>query len=184
LFGNPQQANAWVFWNHLCAETLRAAADRVGSPPSLEATMPNPQSTAKIAGHPLHPMLVPFPIAFFVATLGADLMYLGGGDVFWFRASEWLLGAGVVMALLAALAGVTDVLGDARIRALTIAWVHFLGNLLAVLIEAFNWYRRYSVGQDAVRPTGLYLSIAAVLILLVTGWLGWEMVYRRRVGIA
>jgi uncharacterized membrane protein len=146
--------------------------------------MANPQSTAKIAGHPLHPMLVPFPIAFFVATLAADLMYQHGADPFWFRGSEWLLGAGVVMALLAALAGLIDLIGDARIRALVIVWVHFLGNLLAVLVEAYNWYRRYSIGAEAVLPTGLYLSGAAVLILLVTGWLGWEMVYRRRVGIA
>jgi uncharacterized membrane protein len=146
--------------------------------------MSNPESTAKIAGHPLHPMLVPFPIAFFVGTLGADYMYLHSSDPFWFRGGDWLLGAGVVMALLAALAGITDVLGDGRIRALTIAWVHFLGNLLVVLIEAFNWYRRYDIGADAVQSTGLYLSIVAVLILLVTGWLGWEMVYRRRVGIA
>jgi uncharacterized membrane protein len=146
--------------------------------------MSNPQSTAKIAGHPLHPMLVPFPIAFFVATVGADIMYLQDGDFFWFRASEWLLGAGVVMALLAALAGITDLLGDARIRDLSIAWVHFLGNLLAVLLEAFNWYQRYSMGESVVRSPGIYLSIATVLILLVTGWLGWEMVYRRRVGIA
>jgi uncharacterized membrane protein len=146
--------------------------------------MSNPQSTAKIAGHPLHPMLVPFPIAFFVATVGADIMYLQDGDFFWFRASEWLLGAGVVMAVLAALAGITDLLGDARIRDLSIAWVHFLGNLLAVLLEAFNWYQRYSMGESVVRSPGIYLSIATVLILLVTGWLGWEMVYRRRVGIA
>src|ERR1043166_9006374 len=143
--------------------------------------MINPRSTAKIAGHPLHPMLVPFPIAFFVATLGADLMYRSNGDDFWFRMSEWLLGAGVVMALLAALMGFIDVLGEAAIRALGIAWAHLLGNLLAVLVEAFNWYRRYDMGPDAVLPTGLYLSIAAVLILLVTGWLGWEMVYRHRV---
>jgi len=53
-----------------------------------------------------------------------------------------------------------------------------------VLIEAFNWYRRYSIGPDAVLNTGLYLSAIAVLIMLVTGWLGWEMVYRRRVGVA
>ena len=146
--------------------------------------MPNPQATARIAGHPLHPMLVPFPIAFFVGTLAADLAYLNNGDLFWFRASLWLVGAGVVMALVAALAGITDMLGDARIRALSILWVHFVGNLVAVLIEALNWYRRYDIGPDAVRPIGLYLSIAAVLILLVTGWLGWEMVYRRRVAVA
>jgi uncharacterized membrane protein len=142
--------------------------------------MSNPQSTAKIAGHPLHPMLVPFPIAGFVGALVCDL--IGTSDPFWFQASEYLLGAGVVMALLAAMMGFTDFVGEPRIRALTIAWVHFLGNLVVVLIEAVNWYRRYSSG--VADGTGTTLSVIAVLLMLVTGWLGWEMVYRRRVAIA
>jgi uncharacterized membrane protein len=150
----------------------------------LEAIMPNPQSTAKIAGHPLHPMLVPFPIAFFAGTSAADLAYSQTTDPFWFFATEWMLGAGVVMALLAAVAGFTDFLGDGRIRELSVAWWHFIGNLIVVLIEAFNWYRRYEIGSDAVIPVGLLLSLAAVLILLVNGWLGWEMVYRKHVGVA
>ena len=61
-----------------------------------------------------------------------------------------LLGAGVVMALLAALMGLTDFLGESRIRALSVAWWHFLGNLLAVLLEAFNWYQRYTMGEGVV----------------------------------
>ena len=142
--------------------------------------MSNPQSTVKIAGHPLHPMLVPFPIAGFVGALVCDL--IGTADPFWFRASEYLLAAGVIMALLAAVVGFIDFMGDARIRALNIAWMHFLGNLVVVLIEAFNWYRRYSGGM--ADSTGTVLSAAAVLLMLVTGWLGWEMVYRRRVAIA
>ncbi|HEY2885938.1 MAG TPA: DUF2231 domain-containing protein [Rhizomicrobium sp.] len=146
--------------------------------------MSNPQSTAKIAGHPLHPMLVSFPIAFFASTLAADLAFWKTGDAFWFVATEWLLGAGVVMALFAAVAGFTDFLGDRRIRELSVAWWHFLGNLLVVLVEAFNWYRRYQIGPDAVIPTGLLLSLGAVLVLLVNGWLGWEMVYRKHVGVA
>ena len=144
--------------------------------------MTNPQSTAKIAGHPLHPMLVPFPIAGFVGALVCDLVLRGGDDPFWFRASEYLLAAGVVMALLAAVMGFIDFVSEPRIRALTIAWVHFLGNLVVVLIEAFNWYRRYASGM--ADSTGLILSLVAVLGMLVTGWLGWEMVYRRRVAIA
>ncbi|RUW77628.1 MULTISPECIES: DUF2231 domain-containing protein [unclassified Mesorhizobium] len=142
--------------------------------------MANPRATATIAGHPLHPMLVPFPIAAFVGALVCDL--IGTGDPFWFQASEYLLVTGVVMALLAAVMGFTDFLGEPQIRALPIAWVHFLGNLVLVLIEAVNWYRRYSSG--AADSTGLVLSILAVLLMLVTGWLGWEMVYRRRVAIA
>ena len=129
-------------------------------------------------------MLVSFPIAFFAGTLAADLAFWNTGDAFWFVATEWLLGAGVVMALLAAVAGFTDFLGDRRIRELSVAWWHFLGNLLVVLVEAFNWYRRYQIGPDAVIPTGLLLSLGAVLVLLVNGWLGWEMVYRKHVGVA
>lgn len=146
--------------------------------------MRNPQSTAKIAGHPLHPMLIPFPVAFFVATLATDLAFWRTADTFWFTAGEWLLVAGVVMALLAATMGFIDFLGDQRIRALTAAWAHFLGNLTIVLLEAVNWYRRYDIGPDAVLPTGVVLSAIAVGGLLITGWLGWHMVYRHRVGIA
>ena len=138
--------------------------------------MSNLQSTAKIAGHSLHPMLVPFPIACFVGALVCDM--LGTADqTFWFRASEYLLGAGIVMALLAAVMGFTDFLGDARTRALSIAWFHFLGNLIVVLIEAFNWYRRYSGGT--LDSTGIVLSVIAVLLTLVTGWFGWQMTLRR-----
>lgn len=146
--------------------------------------MSNPRSTAQIAGHPIHPMLVPFPIAFFTATLACDLVYRQNADPFWFTASQYLLGAGIVMALVAALAGFTDFFGEARIRALAVAWAHMVGNLVLVLIQAFNWYLRDDMGPTAVIPTGLLLSLLAVLVMLFNGWLGWEMVYRKRVAIA
>ncbi len=146
--------------------------------------MPNPQSTAKIAGHPIHPMLIPFPIAFFVAAFVCDLVFWQTGNAAWTTGSLWLLGAGIVMALLAALAGLTDVLGEPRIRALNDVWWHAGGNVLVVLIEIYNWYARYQQGTGAVLPKGLILSLIVVGILLFTGWKGWEMVYRRRVGIA
>jgi uncharacterized membrane protein len=144
----------------------------------------NPQSTAKIAEHPIHPMLIPFPIAFFVATFLCDLAYWGGGNEFWFTATLWLLGAGLVMAALAALAGLADVVGDQRIRNLHDAWLHAGGNVVVVLIELYNFFSRYAGGSGAVLPTGLVLSLIVVLILLFTGWKGWEMVYRHRVGVA
>ena len=146
--------------------------------------MSNPHATAQIAGHPIHPMLVPFPIAFFTATLVCDLVYRQSLNEFWFIATQYLLGAGIVMALLAAVMGFADFFSDARIRAIPVAWFHMLGNLVMVLVQAVNWYLRHARGPEVVLPTGLVLSLAAVLIMLVTGWLGWEMVYRRRVGVA
>ena len=77
-----------------------------------------------------------------------------------------LLGAGLVMAGLAAIAGLTDVLGDIQIRNLTTAWLHAGGNVVAVLIELYNWASRYARGSAAILPIGLILSVIVVCILL------------------
>ncbi len=150
----------------------------------MEVVMSNPRSTAQIAGHPIHPMLIPFPIAFFVATFVCDLVYWQTGSSAWANATLWLLGAGLIMAALAAIPGLTDVVGEPRIRALNDAWWHAGGNVIAVLIELYNWYARYEDGPAAILPTGLILSLIVVGILLFTGWKGWEMVYRHRVGVS
>jgi uncharacterized membrane protein len=144
----------------------------------------NPKSTASIAGHPLHPMLIPFPIAFFVFAFLCDLAFWRTGDAFWATAALWLLGAGLVMAALAAVFGLIDFLGEPRIRALNDAWLHAGGNVLAVLIALYNWYARYTTGEAAILPTGLLLSLIVVCILLFTGWKGWNLVYRYRVAVA
>lgn len=146
--------------------------------------MTNPRSTASIAGHPIHPMLIPFPVAFFVATLVCDLVFWRSGNATVATSATWLLGAGILLALLAATAGLTDLLGDRRISNLQDAWWHAGGNIIIVLIELYNWYVRYSEGTSAIVPSGLLLSLIAVAGLLFTGWKGWELVYRHRVGVA
>jgi uncharacterized membrane protein len=78
----------------------------------------NPRSTAQIAGHPLHPMLIPFPIAFLVATFVCDLIFWRTGNTAWSTAAIYLLGAALVMAAVAAIAGFTDFFGERRIRSL------------------------------------------------------------------
>lgn len=143
----------------------------------------NPRSTARIGGHPIHPMLIPFPIAFFVGTLISDLLFWQSGDAFWAIASRYLLGAAIVTALLAALAGFTDFFGDRRIRALSHAIQHMLGNLAAVGIAAVNFLMRLGDPAAAIVPTGLILSILVGLILLFTGWRGGDLIYKHRVGI-
>ena len=145
----------------------------------------NPQSTAKIAGHPLHPMIIPFPIVFFVSTLATDILSLKGGRPGFAEASVWLLGAGLVTAALAAVLGLTDFLGDSRVRSLRHAWWHMIGNVLAVVLELVNFYLRYSAGGGAgVTSTEVTLSAIVVVLLLFNGWMGWELVYRHHVGIA
>jgi uncharacterized membrane protein len=144
----------------------------------------NPRSTASIAGHPIHPMLIPFPIAFFVTTLISDLAFQQTENSFWATASLWLLGAGLVMAALAAVVGLIDVLSEPRIQALRDTWWHAGGNILAVLLALYNWYLRYTAGDTVVTSTEFILSLVVVLLLLFTGWKGWNLVYRHRVGVA
>src|SRR3546814_18162297 len=141
-----------------------------------------PQSTARIGNHPIHPMLVPFPIACFVGTLAVDIVYSQTGDAFWAVASGWLLIAGLVMAALAALAGLTDFLSERRIRRFAAAWSHMIGKVIVMLIELFNLWQRIELGGAFIVPPGLTLSAGATVLFIFTGWMGWQKVSRPWVG--
>ncbi|HVJ51149.1 MAG TPA: DUF2231 domain-containing protein [Aliidongia sp.] len=144
----------------------------------------NPPSTARLAGHPIHAMLVPFPIACFVGTFITDLAYWRTAAVMWETFSIWLLAAGLIMGGFAALAGLVDLFGSRRTRALPVAWLHMLGNLLILGLSLINAFVHSRDGYTAVVPTGIVLSGLVVLLLLFTGWMGGTMVYRHRVGVA
>jgi uncharacterized membrane protein len=143
----------------------------------------NPKSTARILGHPIHPMLVPFPIVFLVSALVTDIAYVRSGWATWAYASSWLIGAGIATALLAALAGLTDFIGDRRIRRLRPAWFHLIGNLAALLLSVVNFLVHLRDGAVAVIPTGLILSAIVALLLAFNGWMGGELVFGHGVGV-
>jgi uncharacterized membrane protein len=142
----------------------------------------NPRSTAAIAGHPLHPMLVPIPVACFVGTFVSDLVYWKTANMQWANISAWLLAVGLVVAVFAVIAGLIDLLGDRRIRDLRPAWIHVAGNAAVIILSIFNAFIHSRDAYTSVVPSGLILSGLVVLILLVTGWNGWAMVYRHGVG--
>ena len=144
----------------------------------------HPKSTASIGGHPIHPMLIPFPIASLVGALLTDIAYLRSGADMWASASAWLIGAGIVSALLAAVFGFIDFVGDGRIRALKVAWYHLIGNLLVVLLSVANFVVHLREGDEAVAGAGIILSAIVVLLLLFTGWMGGHMVYRHGVAVS
>jgi uncharacterized membrane protein len=142
------------------------------------------RSTAAVFGHPIHPMLVVFPIGFLVGALVTDLTFWGTADPFWARASEWLLGAGIVMGALAAVTGIIEFVTISRVRSLAAGWVHFLGNATAILLSVWNLLYRMGGEADAlVVPVGIILSAIVVALFLVTGWLGGELVFRHRIGM-
>jgi uncharacterized membrane protein len=143
----------------------------------------NPVSSANLMGHPLHPILITLPIGLFVATLLFDLIFWRTGTETWATGALWLLGAGLIAAALAAVAGLIDFLGDPRIRAIGDAWQHAIGNVILVLVQLFSFYQRYRYGTSAVVPLGLSLSVVAVCIMGFTGWKGGELVFRHRVAV-
>lgn len=143
-----------------------------------------PRSTASIHGHPIHPMLVPFPITCFVGALLTDITYWRTANMLWANFSAWLIAFGLVMGTLAAIAGFVDFISNRAIRAQRPAWPHMIGNVIAMILSIFNMFVHSRDAWTSVVPSGLILSALVVLILLFTGWLGGALVYRHRVGVS
>lgn len=141
------------------------------------------RSRASIGGHPLHPIVVVFPIAFLTAALLTDIVFAITGVPFWATASVWLIGAGLVMGVLAALLGLIDFVTIERVRSLTAGWAHFLVNGAVLVIALINLLIRIGRPMDAVLPIGIVLSAGMALGLLVSGYFGGELVYRHKVGV-
>jgi uncharacterized membrane protein len=139
-------------------------------------------STASYKGHPSHPILVPLPIGLWIFSLVSDLIYkFGFGGAVWNDVAFYTLAGGIVGALIAALPGFIDLLGITNPKTKSIAIWHMLLNLLAVVVFAVDFWLRMS------RPAGdnlpIILSVVGVVLIMITGYLGGEMVYVRGVGV-
>jgi uncharacterized membrane protein len=143
----------------------------------------SPVSVARIAGHPIHPIFAPFPIACFTGALVTDLVYWRTADMMWETFSVWLITAGIITGVLAGVAGAIDLIGNRRIRNLSPGWPHAIGNTLALILAFINAFVHSRDGYTSVVPEGLILSALVVIILAVTGWMGSTMVYRHGVGM-
>lgn len=144
----------------------------------------NPRSTASIAGHPIQAMLAPIPATCFVGAFLADLAYWRTASVTWETFSIWLLTAGLIVGSFAMLAILIDFLGSRQIRGLRSAWLHAIGYAVALALSIVNAFVHSRDGYTAVVPEGIVLSGVVVMIFLVTGWMGENLVYRHRVGVA
>lgn len=151
--------------------------------PELHRDRDHPRSTAVIGGHPVHPMLIPFPIALLVGAFVTDLLFLYFNTGGFANASKWLLGFGIATALIAAVFGLIDFMGDDRIRRLNHALQHMIANVAAVVVAIINLAIRLGDERANVESLGVFLSGVTVLILIFSGWRGGDLVYVHRVGV-
>lgn len=141
---------------------------------------------ARIAGHPVHPMLIAFPVALYVATAVALIVYGGTHDVFWYRAAFWTNLSGVVMAGVAALPGLVDLVTlPSHTRARRTGYIHAGLNVAALALFVISvcllgaGYSSGSLGWIAP----LVLAWCGVAVTVGAGWFGWTLVQTHHVGV-
>jgi uncharacterized membrane protein len=141
------------------------------------------ESKARLAGHPIHPMLIVFPLGLLATSFIFDIIRMAAGAESLGIASYWMIAAGVVGGLVAAVFGLIDWLAIPRsTRAWRVGALHGGGNVVVVVLFAASWFLRGS--DPAHAGSGPFvLSLIAVLLALVTGWLGGELVDRLGVGV-
>lgn len=141
------------------------------------------ESRAKLLGHPVHQMLIVFPLGLLAMAVIFDLLAMMLGNGYWSEIGYWMIAAGVVTGLMAAPFGFVDWLAiPSGTRAKRIGAIHGGGNVLVVALFAVSWLLRGDAPR-APQPLALVLSFAGGGLALCTAWLGGELVDRLSVGV-
>ena len=150
-------------------------------------TKPTPdddrETRVAVAGHPIHPMLVTFPIAFLMAMVPADLAWIFTGDDFWARVSLWLAGIGFLMGTIAGIAGTIELLIIPGVRRRGASWSHFIAAVTLISVAFANWYLRIADPAALIMPIGLSLSVLGAILTGVAGWLGGNLVFEHQIAV-
>jgi uncharacterized membrane protein len=139
------------------------------------------ETPASIAKHPIHPMLIVFPIGLWVFSFISDIVFRFTDRTVWSDVAFYTMAGGIVGALLAAVPGLIDLLAVRDPQTRKIGWTHMILNLVAVVLFAINLYLR--TGSEPGARIPLILSLIGVCFLAVSGWLGGELAYVHRVGV-
>lgn len=141
------------------------------------------ESRAKLFGHAIHPILIVYPLGLLSAGVVFDIIYLITGNPTWSGVSFWMIAAGIVGGLLAAIFGLIDYLNiPGGTRASRIGLLHGVTNFAVMLLFIASWFLRRE-SPAAPSTTALALSFIGVCGALLGGWLGGELVERLGVGV-
>lgn len=128
--------------------------------------------------HPVHGMLAAYPLAFFTAALVSDIAYAQTAQMQWANFSIWLIAGGILMGILAAVAGIVDAVahrGAPRRR----PWPHSIGVTLMMILAIVNAFVHSRDAWTSVVPTGLILSTIVAALALATSWIGYSLQARQ-----
>jgi uncharacterized membrane protein len=136
-----------------------------------------------LLGHPVHPMLIAFPLGLLPAAVACDIIYLVLGRAHWAHMAYWLIAAGVLSGLLAAIFGFADWFAlDSGTRAKRVGLWHSVVNEIMLVLFAVSWWLRRG-NPDTPGMNAIVIGIVALVFGLVAAWLGGELVYRMSVGV-
>lgn len=133
-------------------------------------------SPASIAKHPIHPILVTLPIGLWIFSFVSDVIYvMKWGGIVWNDVAFYTMIGGIVGALLAAVPGLIDLVSLTNRQVKSLGLWHMSINLVVVALYAVNLWLRMTAAPGASAP--IVLSVIGVVLFLVSGWLGGEMVH-------
>jgi uncharacterized membrane protein len=165
---------------------MMAKQNDLGTQPRSEVTLEllrlDVGSAIALVGHPIHVIMVHFPIAFAIATLGVDVFYWFSGDAFWARVGIWSTGMAFWSGVAASIVGTGELLLVRGIRLLEASWSHAVAAMTLVAIVGANWGLRL-IDPASILPHGLALSALATVMVGFAGWHGGKLVFDHGVGV-
>jgi uncharacterized membrane protein len=176
---------AWIGW-----PLPPEAAEEIDWETPASTVTPGVTSVAAIAGRPVHPLLVPFPIAFITGALVTDLSYwwttlpwYNGYESFWPRASLWLIAAGLTTGVIAALVGAIDYAGVRGLRSIPVSRSHVLSASALLVLTGINMSLRFGDPTSHILPWGISISAVSAILVGTAVWHGTSLTYRHRIGV-
>ena len=143
------------------------------------------RTPASIAGHPIHPMLVPIAIGGFILSFIFDIVCIASGQVTpWATVAYYTMIGGIVGALAAAIFGFVDLLSLPSGQTKRVGVTHMVINLAVVGLFICNAWLRAGTADHAGTGTPFFLSLIGVALLAVSGWLGGKLVFEAGVGVS
>ncbi|QCO68824.1 DUF2231 domain-containing protein [Luteimonas yindakuii] len=151
--------------------------------PKPRTTTHSVRSRVAIAKHPLHPMLVVYPVALLSLVFPADLLSLWFDTVFWSQTAFWMNAVGLAIGVVAGIAGTADMFLIRVVRRHVSAWNHFIVAVMVLAMAGLGVWLRAPDPAAAVWPWGLLQSGVLLLLVMIAGWLGGTLSFRHGIGV-